>query len=134
DRSETGFSSLASVMPYLSQSGANTVLSATENGVVTSYTFQNVTLANLDASSFIFSTSTDPQVEIGTANADVRNGAGGDDSLSGLGGNDTLNGFAGNDTLDGGAGIDRMLGGAGDDVYVVDVAGDVIVEDVDGGN
>jgi len=129
DLSETGFDSLASVMPFLSQVGANVVLGAG----TTSYTFQNVTLADLSADSFIFSTDTDPGSEAGTAGADALFGAGGADSLTGLGGNDTLTGFAGNDTLDGGAGIDRMVGGTGDDVYVVDVAGDVIVEDVDAG-
>ncbi|MCW5738301.1 MAG: FG-GAP repeat protein [Enhydrobacter sp.] len=95
------------------------------------------------------------EVHVGSAFADVLNGAGGDDDLQGIGGddlliggegNDTLDGgehndalyggagldflagLGGNDLLDGGADADSLIGGAGDDTYVVDNAGDTVTE------
>jgi Ca2+-binding RTX toxin-like protein len=132
-----GFDSLVHLAPYLSQVGADTVLSIPFDGVVVSHTFHGVTLANLTDSNFIFAPATDPHDMTGTANADLLAGGAGDDSLNGAGGSDTLVAFggsdsltggSGNDSLDGGAGADTMAGGIGDDTYVVDNAGDVVTE------
>ena len=133
DLTGTGFDTLASVQPYLSVVGGNTVLSATPQGIPTTYTLVGVTQA-LSSSDFIFSTRVEPTAHSGTSNSELINGGGGIDVIYGLGGNDTLNGFAGNDTLDGGIGNDRMVGGAGDDTYFVDSRNDVVVENANDGN
>ncbi|MGE0664582.1 MAG: calcium-binding protein, partial [Hyphomonadaceae bacterium] len=92
---------------------------------------------------------------IGTASADLLDGAGDANTLTGNGGNDRLRGAGGNDLLiggagidtleggadldtldggadgdilDGGSGADQMIGGTGDDRYIVDNAGDAITE------
>jgi Ca2+-binding RTX toxin-like protein len=56
---------------------------------------------------------------IGTADADM---------IDGAGGNDTLSGLAGDDILVGGTGDDIMFGGADNDTYYVDSAGDLVDE------
>ena len=116
DVSDVGFDGLPSLLPYLSQNGADAVLSITYGGTAQTYTLKNVSVASLTASDFIFNTDTTPQTNTGTDFADVVTGGAGADSLSGGAGPDTLLGFAGNDTLEGGAGIDRLMAGDGDDV------------------
>jgi len=137
DVSDAGFDTLDSLKPYLSQVGADTKFATLVDGVEVSYTLKNVTLANLAASDFIFSTDTTPETDSGGDNADFLSGAQGGDTLSGGGGADTLNGFGGADSLSGGAGDDRLVGGSGDDTmagglgndtYIVTEPGDVIVE------
>ena len=112
DLSNTNVDSFATLQAYLSSSGGNTIIA----GGDTSFTLQGVSLASLDANSFIFPT---PVNLTGTGGNDLLNGGTLNDSLSGLGGNDTLNGDEGNDTLDGGAGTDVLHGGDDDDILIV---------------
>ncbi len=112
DLSFYGFDSFNSLLPYLSQVGADTVLSITYDGVVNTQTFVGVTLSTLTAADFILAGAT-PLNNSGTNNADFLPGGSGADTLSGLGGADTLNGFGGNDLLSGNDGNDSLNGGGG---------------------
>lgn len=71
--------------------------------------------ANLNASDFIFSTSTASQFQSGTSSRDDLFGAGGNDTISGGAADDRLFGEAGNDDLLGGSGNDTLVGGNGND-------------------
>lgn len=87
-------------------------------------------------------TEADPDSDrylVGTAVADVLEGAGGGDTLFGEGGedvllggagSDSLYGGAGNDRLDGGAGFDRLYGGSGNDLLFGDALADQLYGDV----
>ena len=70
-------------------------------------------------------------VLVGTAAADVLDGAAGDDVLVGGAGADTLSGGAGDDTVRGGAGNDTLSGGAGDDIFrfAAGDGGDTVLSD-----
>ena len=69
-------------------------------------TLNDVTLASLAASDFIFAPANHI---VGDNNDNILVGTSGIDWIEGLGGNDTLQGLAGNDLLDGGSGIDRAI-------------------------
>ena len=100
----TGIYSLADVQAIAAQVGPNTVINF---GVGNTLTLNNVTLANLTASDFIFANPSSHIV--GDNNDNVLVGTSATDWIQGLGGNDMLQGLAGNDLLDGGTGIDRAI-------------------------
>jgi serralysin len=133
DLSETGFDNFASIVPYLSEVNGNAVLSASPDGVLTSYTLQGVSLASLSAADFIFSTENVAGSVSGTSASELINARAGSDIIFGLGGNDTINGFGGADTIDGGAGNDRLVGGAGNDIYILNSGNDTVVENASEG-
>lgn len=110
--------SFAQLQPFLSQVGSDVVLSRTYNGVMQTMTLKNVSLANLDASSFVFQTSHSGDTLTGTESADHLLGAFGNDTLLGLGDDDVLYASKGDDSLDGGAGNDVLTGGEGNDSIV----------------
>jgi len=138
DLSEYGFDAFTSLQPYMSASGADTVLSFTYNGVVNTTTFKGVAFGTLTAGDFTFAGSPVDHSgeEFGTPNADLLPGTGGNDSLDGAGGNDTIIGFGGNDTLvgsaggdslSGGDGADNLNGGAGADTLAGDAGNDTLI-------
>ncbi|CAN7520113.1 hypothetical protein LJR219_003650 [Phenylobacterium sp. LjRoot219] len=112
DLSDYGFDGFASLQPYLSVVGGDTVLSIPYGG--TTHTTTLVGVTGLTAGDFLF--PTEPVENEGTEVADLLPGGVGDDLLDGLGGDDTLSGFAGADTLRGGGGDDLLTPGAGADV------------------
>lgn len=115
-----GVSTLADLAPFMSQAGANVVISTFYGGFAESITLQNTTLASLKAASFVFNTSAAGIIADGTNSNDLLFGGKGGDTLFGNGGNDRLVAGAGNDTLYGGSSNDTMTGGAGNDVFAYD--------------
>ncbi|MBW8733013.1 MAG: hypothetical protein JF571_01645, partial [Asticcacaulis sp.] len=106
DFSGIGISSLSEIQPFITQSGADSVISFVYNGTAESITLKGVVPSQLTSSNFIFYTSTTPfSGVVATANADV------------------LFGGAGNDTLNGGTGSDTLVGGAGNDVFAFTTRG-----------
>jgi Ca2+-binding RTX toxin-like protein len=96
-----GIYSLADVQSHASQQGLNTLI---DFGSGNTITLQNVALATLVASDFVFNNSL-----TGTSGNDVLVGTSQIDGIFALDGNDSLQGLAGNDTLDGGWGFDRAV-------------------------
>jgi len=134
DLSQAGFSSFASLQPFLSARGGNAVIGGLVDGVTTSYELRGVALPNLSAADFIFATGSATPTGWTSAGGDTIGATAGNDSLTGGAGADTIDGLAGDDTINGGTGNDRMIGGRGNDVYVVDATGDVVVENANEGN
>ncbi|MES3025321.1 MAG: calcium-binding protein, partial [Pseudomonadota bacterium] len=78
--------------------------------------FDDGTVWNLATiTSKLFSSTDSDDTRVGTAAADLLDGAGGNDNLNGAAGDDTLLGGEGADTLTGDAGSDSLTGGAGND-------------------
>ena len=126
-----GIGDLTTLTPFLSQSGANVVLTSFYGGATETITIQNTTVAALTSAQFIFDTTSDPLVTTGTSGNDLIFGALGNDQLTGGSGNDRLLGGAGADILIGGNGTDTLTGGAGNDIFKYDARGfgaDVITD------
>jgi Ca2+-binding RTX toxin-like protein len=126
-----GVSSLGDLQPFMSQSGANVLISLFYDGSSETITLLNTSLGSLGASAFLFNTAATPLVESGTSSNDLLFGGKGADTLYGNGGNDTLVGGADNDTLYGGGNNDTMSGGAGNDIFAFDArefGGDTIAD------
>ncbi|MFD1333927.1 hypothetical protein ACFQ4O_18125, partial [Methylopila musalis] len=107
------------------------------NGSSETILFEGVSASALNASKFIFNTSTAALNVTGTTyGSDVLFGGSGKDTLSGLGGNDELNGGRGKDTLIGGVGNDILRGGADDDTFSYRERGfgDDVIKDFSGGD
>ncbi|HWA90333.1 MAG TPA: type I secretion C-terminal target domain-containing protein [Rhizomicrobium sp.] len=115
-----GVSTLADLQPFMSQAGANVLISLFYNGSSETITLLNTSLGSLGTGSFLFNTSATPLIQSGTLSNDVLFGGKGADTLYGSGGNDTLVGGAGNDTLYGGSSNDTLRGGGGNDVFAYD--------------
>jgi serralysin len=118
-----GVADLATLQPYLSQDGLDSVLSTFFGSYTESITVTDTELASL---SFVFNTSRAGLHQVGTSFNDVLFGGRGADTLDGGDRNDELNGGAGNDTLIGGAGSDVLRGGVGRDLFLF-AAGDSAV-------
>ena len=114
DVSGLGIGEFATLQPFISASGADSLISFGYNGVAESILIRNVTPDALNADDFIFDTSTAGVVILATAGNDV---------LLGGNGNDTLIGAEGADRLIGGAGNDDLTGGTGNDVFVASAPG-----------
>jgi Ca2+-binding RTX toxin-like protein len=138
---ETGPASFSAASRWLirADSSNNAILATTFNGLQQRLTLNGIARGDLDASDFIFDTSTTPRIVNGGDNVDMIFGGLGNDIITGgnginmlIGdaGDDTLTGGNNNDALDGGTGADVMTGGFGDDTYYVDNVGDVISESV----
>mgnify|MGYP002629681965 CR=1 FL=1 len=95
-------SNLADFQAIASDDGTNTTVKFDGDR---SILLQNVTVAQLTASNFIFAEGSGPSLT-GTEDNDVLVGTPSNDFILGLGGNDSLEGLAGNDTLYGGDGRD----------------------------
>ncbi|OWJ65051.1 calcium-binding protein [Inquilinus limosus] len=106
---------LGSLQPFMQQDGADVVITLGYFSNTEIIRLQNVSLASLSASDFVFNTSTAAITATGTAYRDTMFGGNGNDSLSGADGSDTLVGGNGDDVLRGGDGSDRFIGGAGVD-------------------
>jgi Ca2+-binding RTX toxin-like protein len=117
DFSALGIADLATLQPFITQSGNDSVIAFSYKGIGESITLKNVSSAQLTASDFVFDTASGPLTVNGTSAGDVLFGGLGADTLNGNAGNDTLVGGAGNDTLVGGAGNDSLIGGAGNDLF-----------------
>jgi Ca2+-binding RTX toxin-like protein len=96
------------------------------NGQASTLVLAGVSIADLDASDFLFAGAANETVN-GTAARDDLFGAGGRDRLMGRDGNDRLFGEDGNDTLVGGAGNDTHNGGDGRDLAFFDASGAAVV-------
>lgn len=120
DVSALGIADIATLTPYASQIGNDTVIALNEAGYAASITLLNVKLSDLLAApqAFVFNTATTPVHQDGSNSTDTLFGGNGDDVLRGFNGDDQLNGGSGNDTLIGGAGDDLLRGGAGADSFV----------------
>lgn len=136
DFSQLGIGDFSSIRPFLSQSGADTVINFFFNSNAESITIRGLLPNQLLASDFIFDTTTASKTLTGNnAAADLLIGGLGNDTLNGLTGNDTLVGGTGNDTLTGGAGDDTLIGGNGSDIFRYDARGfgqDTITDFVQG--
>jgi Ca2+-binding RTX toxin-like protein len=122
-----GFDTFASLQPYLSASGSDTVFGVTYGGNLVTLTLKNVSLGSLTAANFIVAGDgpiDDPDDP--TELADFLPGTGGADTLSGLGGNDTLVGYGGDDSLLGGDGNDSLNGGGGNNTINGDAGNDTL--------
>jgi serralysin len=117
DVSALGVSDLATLQPYLTQHGADSVFSAYFGGSTETITISNTKLAAL---SFVFNTSTAALDQEGTFGHDVLFGGKGADTLNGAGEDDQLNGGGNSDVLIGGAGNDTLRGGLGSDLFLYD--------------
>jgi Ca2+-binding RTX toxin-like protein len=115
----------------------NTVLNGNYNGGVQRLIITGVSASSLTESDFIFDTSADPRVLVGSEGYDVLFGGLGNDTLIGGNGRNFLIGDAGSDNItggndvdvmDGGSGADTMTGGLGNDTYYVDNVGDIVNE------
>ncbi|UTW56215.1 calcium-binding protein [Kordiimonas sp. SCSIO 12610] len=102
----TGFNSFADILEAASDISPIGVI--IDTGVNSNITIGGVSIADLSASNFIFSTITGRVID----------GTDGNDTLEGDLGDDTISGGAGNDTLFGNGGDDVFIGGAGNDVFV----------------
>lgn len=120
DFSVVGIGDLTTLLPYISQVGANAVISFTYNGAAETITLQNVQANQLTAANFLFNGSTNALTVSGTNSTDVLFGGLGNDTLNGGFGNDTLTAGQGNDNLIGGASDDALIGAAGNDLFTYD--------------
>ena len=108
---------LATLQPFMSQSGDGTVIALSYGSNSESVTIKGILPGALTASDFIFNTATTALTVNATSSSDVIFGGSGNDSLFGGDGYDTLAGGAGNDYLDAGPGNDGLIGGAGNDIF-----------------
>jgi|GEM_PF-3046750 len=127
-------SDIATLTPYVSQVGADVVISTAFSGENESIRLKNVDMTALlgTPSAFIFNTAKTPLIVYGeTFASDVLFGGKGADYLFGFSGSDELNGGAGNDVLNGGEAADIIRTGAGKDVVTYDqreFGGDTILD------
>ncbi len=135
DLSVFGIADLATLLPFITQSLGNTVISLFvndfSNGVNETITINGISNNQLAASDFIFNTSTTAINISGTNGNDLLFGGNGNDTLDGGSRNDTLTGGAGNDTLVGGEDNDTLVGGVGRDIFAYTFRGsgrDVITD------
>ena len=117
DLSALHVSDFASLQPFMVQTGLNTVISFGLGGLSETVVVNNTTLANLDASSFIFDSSTTNLTITGTNTGDVLIGGMGNDTLDGGDGDDIIVAAAGNDLIIGGGGNDTIAGGLGNNIF-----------------
>jgi Ca2+-binding RTX toxin-like protein len=116
-------SDIATLTPYVSQVGADVVISTAFSGDIESIRLKNIDMATLlgAPSAFIFNTAKTSLIVYGeTFASDVLFGGKGADYLFGLSGSDELNGGAGNDVLNGGEAADVLRTGAGKDIVTFD--------------
>lgn len=114
DFSDTGISSMARLYDLsFSQAGSVGTILTDSGGVHFELALQNVVVANLTASDFLFDSG-------GRVNFDF--GSGFDDQLYGFALNDQLRGGDGNDRLYGGGGVDQLFGDGGNDTIILDGA------------
>jgi Ca2+-binding RTX toxin-like protein len=116
DVSGLNVADLASLQPFMTQDGADVVITLGYDSSTESIRLAGVSLAQLTAANFVFNTSATALNLTGTGFRDTLFGGIGADKLSGGSGDDNLVGAAGNDTLTGGDGNDRLFGGAGADI------------------
>lgn len=120
DFSVLGIGDFATLLPYISQVGANTVISFTYNGAAERITLQNVQANQLTAANFLLNGSVNALMVSGTSSADVLFGGLGNDTLIGGFGDDTLTAGQGNDNLIGEENDDQLLGAGGNDLFTYD--------------
>ena len=108
---------LDSLKPFMLQDGDDVVITLGYDSDTEVIRLQNVSLATLTASDFVFNSSATALTVTGTGFRDTLFGGNGNDTISGGGGSDSLVGGAGIDRLVGGTGDDWMMGGAGNDVF-----------------
>lgn len=99
----SGITGWSQLLPMISQSGSDTLISF---GAGNSITLTGVTATNLTQNDFVFETV---NTVIGDGNRNILTGTAGADLIQALGGDDDLQGLAGNDTLEGGSGFDRAV-------------------------
>ena len=116
DLSYLGIGDFLTIQPFISQVGADSVLTFGYGSGAESVTLKNVAAYQLSAANFVFNTLTTGQTVAGGSFSDVLFGGLGNDTINANGGNDTLTAGAGNDTLNGGTGNDMLIGGIGGDV------------------
>jgi Ca2+-binding RTX toxin-like protein len=107
----------ATLQPYMSQSGANTVISFYYNSTPQTITIENTALASLTAADFIFDSAGTPANVTGSLGDDLLFGGAGNNSINGSLGADTIIAGGGADILDGGPDDDLLTGGAGIDIF-----------------
>jgi Ca2+-binding RTX toxin-like protein len=122
DVSALGIADFETLRPFLFQSYFDSLLYLTQGGDLQILNLLDTTLAELDATRFVFNTSPAGLDLTGTEAADMLFGGSGDDRLDGGWGDDRLSGGAGADTLLGGNGgwNRRLSGGAGDDLFLME--------------
>ena len=117
DLSFLNVADLDSLKPFMTQDGDDVVITLGYNSDTEVIRLQNVSLAALTASDFVFNASASALTVTGTGFRDTLFGGNGNDTISGGSGSDSLVGGAGADRLVGGSGDDWMMGGAGNDVF-----------------
>ncbi len=110
-------SDLASLTPFMTQVGEDTVISLGYDGDNETIVLKNVNKDALTAANFVFYTAAVAVNATGTGFSDVLFGGSIADTLVGGDGTDTLVGGAGNDRLTGGDGTDTLWGGLGNDIF-----------------
>jgi Ca2+-binding RTX toxin-like protein len=120
DLSALGIPDLATLQPFITADGADSLITLTFNGQPEVIRISGRAPGALVPSSFVFTTATTALTPASTAARDILFGAGGADTLNGGGGDDTLISGAGDDRLNGGAGNDVLTGGSGVNTFVYD--------------
>ncbi|WP_395682658.1 calcium-binding protein, partial [Inquilinus sp.] len=110
-------SDLASIAPFMTQVGDDTVIKFQFSGDDETIILKGVNKDSLTAGNFVFYTDAIANNQTGTDFADFLFGSKINDTLSGGNSFDTLVGGAGNDTLTGGDGDDDLWGGTGADIF-----------------
>ena len=137
DVSAFGFESLNGsglrLIDFATDDGTNTTIDLDQLPGGDELFLENVLVVDLDASDFIFATSSsitgtpNDDILVGTGGPDVIAALAGNDQVTGLGGNDTIFGGDGNDILDGGAGDDTIDGGTGLNTFVNSAGDDTLI-------
>jgi Ca2+-binding RTX toxin-like protein len=112
-----------SLQPFMEQVGADVVITLGYDSTSEVIRLQNVSLADLSASDFVFNAAVTNLTVTGTGYRDVLFGGNGNDSISAGVGSDSLVGGAGTDRLVGGSGDDWLMGGAGNDIFAYNTRG-----------
>jgi Ca2+-binding RTX toxin-like protein len=126
DLSALGVPDLDTLLPFISQTGADALITLGYGGFVEQITIQGVTKVSLTAADFVFESPSTGRTVLGSGGNDVLFGGNGNDTLSGDSGNDGLAGGAGNDLANGGFGNDAIYLGAGNDVAYGGDGNDII--------
>jgi Ca2+-binding RTX toxin-like protein len=117
DLSALNIAEFSQLQTFITQVGADTIVTLNYFSNVESIKIQNMQASSLTSSAFIFNTSAANLTVSGTTGADVLFGGNGSDRVDGGIGNDTLSAGAGNDFLTGGGGNDLLIGGRGADTF-----------------
>jgi|GEM_PF-1952018 len=137
DISGLGVTEFASLLPFMSQDGADVRIETYWNDITGGspneiWVIRNTTIAELSASDFVFDTTAADQTLTTSSSRDfVVFGGEGDDTLTSDSGDDILVGGGGDDLFIASTGEDDYIGGSGFDTVDYSAAGTAIRADLD---